>query len=80
MRRDENGWWERTYELPRGVRCDYWFTTGLGLVADPLNPLVHVYPPNPDDPEVSPPGFCGDGFDWFPTFSDGGLSGTYRLA
>jgi enterochelin esterase family protein len=51
MRRDEDGWWERTYELPRGVRCDYWFTTGRGLVVDPLNPLVHVYPPNPDDPE-----------------------------
>jgi hypothetical protein len=51
MRRREDGWWERSYELPSGVRCDYWFTAGRGLVADPLNPLVHVYPPNPDDPE-----------------------------
>lgn len=51
MRRGEDGWWERTYELRAGVRCDYWFTAGRGLVADPLNPLVHAYPPNPDDPE-----------------------------
>jgi enterochelin esterase-like enzyme len=51
MRRGADGWWQRTYELPAGVRCEYWFTAGRGRVADPLNPLVHVYPRNPDDPE-----------------------------
>jgi len=29
---------------------------------------------------LSHPEFRGDGFDWFPTFCDGALSGTYRLA
>jgi len=29
---------------------------------------------------VSPPGFRGDGFDWFPTFIRGARFGTYRLA
>jgi enterochelin esterase family protein len=56
MRRAADGWWERTYELPRDVRTGYWFTRVFApsstgdLIADPLNPHVHVYPADPEIP------------------------------
>jgi enterochelin esterase family protein len=56
LRRAADGWWERTYELPRDVRTGYWFVTTFApasagdLIADPLNPNVHAYPGNPDVP------------------------------
>jgi len=56
MRRAADGWWERTYEVPRDVRTGYWFTKVLvpsgaaDLITDPLNPHGHVYP---GDPEIA---------------------------
>jgi enterochelin esterase-like enzyme len=57
MRRTADGWWERTYELPRDVRTGYWFTKvssmpsgGGDLIADPLNPHRHTYPADPEVP------------------------------
>lgn len=56
MKRGADGWWERTYELPNDTRTGYWFTKVLvvsgadDLIADPLNPHVHIYAANPDDP------------------------------
>ena len=52
-----DGWWQRTYELPRDVRTLYWFThvrlpeRPEDFHRDPLNPRTHVYVRNPDDPE-----------------------------
>jgi enterochelin esterase-like enzyme len=57
MQRVGDGWWERTYELPRDVRTLYWFTrermpaTTGDRHCDPLNPRTHVYVRDPDDPE-----------------------------
>jgi enterochelin esterase family protein len=56
MRRADDGWWERTYELPRDVRTTYSFTRvrepGFSdLRHDPLNPRTHFYPRVPDDPD-----------------------------
>ncbi len=56
LRRTEDGWWERTYELAGDVRTAYCFTNvfmpaGPGdLIADPLNPQVHLYPGDPEAP------------------------------
>ena len=49
-----DGWWERSYELPRDVRTAYWFTNVLvpggqgDLIPDPLNPRRHVYAADPE--------------------------------
>jgi enterochelin esterase family protein len=57
MQRAGDGWWERTYELPRDVRTLYWFThervpaTTGDLHRDPLNPHAHVYVRDPEDPK-----------------------------
>jgi enterochelin esterase-like enzyme len=57
MHRAADGWWERTYELPRDVRTLYWFTRApmpdrpADLHPDPLNPRRHLYPATPYDPE-----------------------------
>jgi enterochelin esterase-like enzyme len=54
LRRAADGWWERTYELRSDVRTAYGFLTTFvptgasGVIADPLNPRVHVYPGNPE--------------------------------
>jgi enterochelin esterase family protein len=47
-----DGWWSRSYDLGDGARLSYWFTAGRSddPIADPLNPLRHVYP---GDPEIS---------------------------
>lgn len=56
MRRTSDGWWERTYELPRDVRTGYWFTKVFApsrdadLIADPLNLHDHLYPADPEIP------------------------------
>jgi enterochelin esterase-like enzyme len=57
LRRSPDGWWERTYDVPRETRTAYWFTNVLvpsgaaDLVPDPLNPRVHVYPRDPEVPD-----------------------------
>jgi enterochelin esterase family protein len=56
MRRGGDGWWERTYELPRDARTLYWFTrTRMSeqaeLLHDPLNPRMHAYVGDPENPE-----------------------------
>jgi hypothetical protein len=54
MRRDADGIWTRSYEIDGGARLSYWFTkvlvpSGAGdLVPDPLNPLTHLYPGDPE--------------------------------
>ena len=56
MRRADDGWWERTYELPRDVRTLYWFTRKRvpegqsDFMHDPLNPHTFVYR---GDPEIA---------------------------
>jgi enterochelin esterase family protein len=59
MRRDADGWWTRSFEIPSGARLAYWFTTEESpksyeqLICDPLNPSRHRYPGDeelPDDP------------------------------
>jgi enterochelin esterase family protein len=56
MRRAGDGWWERTYELPRDVRTLYWFTreripeAQSEFMHDPLNPRAFVYR---GDPEIA---------------------------
>jgi enterochelin esterase-like enzyme len=56
MQQADDGWWERTYELPRDVRTLYWFTRTrtpeqADLMHDPLNPRTHVYRRDPEDPQ-----------------------------
>jgi enterochelin esterase family protein len=57
MRREDDGWWSRSYEVPGGSRLSYWFTRkpmpdeARDLAHDPLNPSFHVYPGDPADPE-----------------------------
>jgi enterochelin esterase family protein len=57
MHRAGDGWWERTYELPRDVRTVYQFTRmrvperAADVHRDPLNPRTHVYVRVPDDPD-----------------------------
>jgi enterochelin esterase family protein len=54
LRRAGDGWWERTYELPRDVRTAYWITRerfagNADLRHDPLNARTHVYRGHPED-------------------------------
>lgn len=57
MRRDGDGWWTRTYEVDGPALLTYYFTPGLAvnglddLIPDPLNPVRHVYAPDPDVPD-----------------------------
>lgn len=57
LRRGADGWWTRTYEVDGPARLAYWFTRSLlpdgmdSLIVDPLNPVQHVYAPDPDVPD-----------------------------
>lgn len=56
MRRADDGWWERTYELARDVRTQYGFSRTRSLefvdrIPDPLNPCTHVFTRDPEDPD-----------------------------
>jgi enterochelin esterase-like enzyme len=56
MQRAGDGWWERSYELPRDIRTLYWFTRTrmpeqADLLHDPLNPRAHVYVRDHENPE-----------------------------
>lgn len=57
MRRGADGWWTRTYEVEGPARLSYIFTRELipngadSLIPDPLNPVQHVYAPDPDVPD-----------------------------
>jgi enterochelin esterase-like enzyme len=57
LRRGADGWWSRSYEVEGAARLSYFFTRELvpagidSLIADPLNPLQHVYAPDPDVPD-----------------------------
>lgn len=57
MRRDADGWWVRSYEIPEGARLAYWFSTEMlptstdQLVSDPLNPSTHLYPGDEELPD-----------------------------
>lgn len=62
MRPAGDGWWERTYELPRDVRTLYWFTRAQmpekssDFLPDPLNPQTFVYRADPelaDDEDIT---------------------------
>ena len=56
MRRADDGWWERTYDLPRDVRTLYWFTRAQmpektsDFLYDRLNPQTFVYAGDPEIP------------------------------
>ena len=57
LRRGDDGWWTRTYEVEGPALLTYYFTPRLvpeglaDLWPDPLNPARHVYEADPDVPD-----------------------------